>query len=78
MHEGRHGGKSSAVQNQNTDTRWQQFDDPLQAQLTDSGYCREGFVELDQTVESGLLSVRGLCKDKATAADRLHFRKLDD
>lgn len=38
-----------------------------------SGYCREGFFELDRSISRYHLWVRGECKDSATAADRQSF-----
>ncbi|MDO8343053.1 MAG: hypothetical protein Q7T48_07635 [Cellvibrio sp.] len=38
-----------------------------------SGYCREGFFELDRSISRYHLWVRGECKDSATAADQQSF-----
>ena len=38
-----------------------------------SGYCREGFFELDRRVSPFHLWIRGECKDGATAADQQAF-----
>ena len=38
-----------------------------------SGYCREGFFELDRRISPRHLWVRGECKDGATAEDRQTF-----
>jgi hypothetical protein len=38
-----------------------------------SGYCREGFFELDRRISPMHLWVRGECKDGATDADRQAF-----
>jgi hypothetical protein len=38
-----------------------------------SGFCREGFFELDRSISRYHLWVRGECKDSATAADQQLF-----
>ncbi|WP_331346189.1 hypothetical protein [Cellvibrio sp. UBA7661] len=38
-----------------------------------SGYCRDGFFELDRSISRYHLWVRGECKDSATEADRQSF-----
>ncbi|HEX7762215.1 MAG TPA: hypothetical protein VF433_01185, partial [Cellvibrio sp.] len=38
-----------------------------------SGYCRDGFFELDRSISRFHLWVRGECKDGATDADRKAF-----
>lgn len=38
-----------------------------------SGYCRDGFFELDRSISRYHLWVRGECKDSATAADQQSF-----
>jgi len=38
-----------------------------------SGYCREGFFELDRSISRYHLWVRGECKDSANAADQQAF-----
>lgn len=38
-----------------------------------SGYCREGFFELDRSISRYHLWVRGECKDSASAADQQAF-----
>ncbi len=77
----RHGGQGST----NTDNQsapandmQQKFNDLLQAKLTDSGFCRDGYIEQDRTVESGFMSLRGQCRDKATPEDRARFKNIDD
>ncbi len=38
-----------------------------------SGYCRDGFFELDRSISRYHLWVRGECKDSATTADQQSF-----
>jgi hypothetical protein len=40
-----------------------------------SGYCRDGFFELDRSISRYHLWVRGECKDSASAADKQAFAK---
>jgi len=55
----------------------QNFYGLLQAKLTDSGFCRDGYVEQDRIMESGLTSVRSQCRDNASTADRARFKNTD-
>ena len=42
--------------------------------LEQTGYCRDGYFELYRERDPGVLSVRGECRDSATASDRQQFR----
>jgi len=39
------------------------------------GYCREGFIELDQSMSRYHLWIKGECKEGATEADKARFGK---
>lgn len=41
--------------------------------LEQTGYCREGFFELDHSISRYHLWIRGECKESATAEDRARF-----
>lgn len=41
--------------------------------VAQTGYCREGFFELDRSISRYHLWMRGECKESATADDRLRF-----
>ncbi len=41
--------------------------------LEQTGYCRDGYFELYRERDPGVLSVRGECRDSATATDRQQF-----
>lgn len=41
--------------------------------VENSGYCRDGFFELDRSISRYHLWVRGECKDSATTADQQAF-----
>ncbi|MBB3047642.1 hypothetical protein FHR99_001908 [Litorivivens lipolytica] len=43
--------------------------------LEENGYCREGFYTLDTLIGYGNASLRGECKEAATAEDRARFDK---
>ncbi len=48
----------------------------LDDKLKDSGFCREGYMVLESQFERGKSSLRGECKEAATAADRQAFGGL--
>ncbi|MGB9429395.1 MAG: hypothetical protein WCC11_05885 [Gammaproteobacteria bacterium] len=76
MARGGRGGMNDG--NQGASQMQQNFDGLLQAKLMDTGFCRDGFVQQDRTTESGFISVRGQCRDKATPEDRARFKNSDD
>ena len=43
--------------------------------LEENGYCREGYYTLDTLISYGNGSLRGECKEAATAEDRERFGK---
>jgi hypothetical protein len=45
----------------------------LQAMLLQNGYCREGYVTLEQYTLARQQLIRGECRDSASAADRARF-----
>lgn len=45
----------------------------LQQQLEETGFCREGYMTLDEKAERGLLAIRGECTETATEQDREEF-----
>ena len=45
----------------------------LELMLTDTGYCREGYIVLDRYFERGNSQIRGECKEGATENDRNKF-----
>ncbi|HHL31310.1 MAG TPA: hypothetical protein ENJ41_01905 [Oceanospirillales bacterium] len=50
----------------------------LGLKLAESGYCREGYMELDSFFERGHVTIKGECNDSATAQDREKFINSDD
>ncbi len=49
------------------------FNDMLESKLKKSGYCREGYIELDSYFGRGQLQMRGECEEGATEEDRIKF-----
>ncbi len=47
--------------------------DKLDTKLSETGYCRESYMELDNYFVRGRSQIRGECKDSATAEDRMTF-----
>ena len=45
----------------------------LETKLSETSYCRESYVELDNYFVRGRSQIRGECKDSATAEDRMTF-----
>jgi hypothetical protein len=50
----------------------------LSLRLAESGYCREGYMELDSFFERGHVTIKGECNETATAQDREKFINSDD
>lgn len=50
-----------------------QAHEALQQQLEETGFCREGYMTLDEKAERGLLAIRGECTETATQQDREQF-----
>lgn len=49
------------------------FTGMLEAKLEKSGYCREGYIELDSYFGRRQLKMRGECEEGATEEDRIKF-----
>jgi len=49
----------------------------LTLKVEQSGYCREGFIEIDRQITRGYGQVRGECKEGASDADREKFAAED-
>ena len=46
----------------------------IEEKLFNTGYCREGFMEIDHYSEAGRYYFNGQCNEKATAKDRPTFK----
>ena len=62
------GGKST-----NESSMKPYFNDMLESKLKSSGYCREGYIELDSYFGRGQLKMRGECEEGATEEDQIKF-----
>ncbi len=49
------------------------FNEMLESKLKKSGYCREGYIELNSYFGRGQLQLRGECEEAATEEDRIKF-----
>lgn len=45
----------------------------LETTLSDTGYCREGYIEIDTYESSGRLHILGACNEVATPEDKRQF-----
>lgn len=69
---GGHGGMGGR-KSDNEPRMKQYFNDMLASKLEKSGYCREGYIELESYFERGRLKIRGECGEGATEDDRIKF-----
>ena len=49
------------------------LNDMLESKLKKTGYCQDGYIELDSSFERGRLEIRGECEEAATEEDRIKF-----
>ena len=49
------------------------FDDSLNLKLNGTGFCRNGFIQLDKQSRRGAMLVKGECNENANDADREKF-----
>ena len=49
------------------------LNDAVEAELKKSGYCRDGFMELDRMMEPGQTFIKGECVEAASTNDRDEF-----
>lgn len=68
---GRRGGRGGAEEMQEHIKR--EFYQKLQAKLEETGYCREGYMELDSEFSRRQSRVRGECRESSTDSDREKF-----
>ncbi len=45
----------------------------LKTKLSETGYCRESYTEIDNYFVKGRSQIRGECKESATEEDRINF-----
>ena len=72
-HGGR-GGKGGGMGGGSGESNMKQyFNEMLESKLKSSGYCREGYIELNSYFGRGKLEMRGECEEGATEEDRMLF-----
>lgn len=78
---GRNGSRRSASRNTGSmdndarsDVLIETAIDRLTLKLEETGYCKQGFIELGRSVDKQSISVRGECNDGATDEDRDKFK----
>ncbi|MDH3902195.1 MAG: hypothetical protein OES90_03130, partial [Xanthomonadales bacterium] len=49
------------------------LNDAVEAELKKTGYCRDGFMELDRMMEPGQTFIKGECVEAASVNDREKF-----
>ena len=54
------------------------FNNMLEAKLKKSGYCRQGYYQLDSYFGRGQLKMRGECVEGATDEDRINFANKEN
>ena len=67
-----HGGMSSGKSAYESNMK-PYFNEMLESKLKRSGYCREGYIELNSYFGRGQLKTRGECEESATEEDRIKF-----
>ncbi len=50
----------------------------LAKKLSETGYCREGYMELDSFFERGHVTIKGECNETATAQDKKTFPNSEE
>lgn len=65
--------KSGTDYNAMIDRIKQVIDENLEVKLAETGYCRDGYIELDSNIGKGRSQIRGECKEAATESDRNMF-----
>jgi len=50
----------------------------LKVKLLETGYCREGYMELDSYLEHGHVTIKGECNESASNQDRDKFINTED
>ena len=56
----------------------ERINEKLVSKLAETGYCREGYIEIDSYVGRGQSQIRGECKEGATDSDRKKFANAEN
>lgn len=78
---GMHGGMSGGMKRDMSKMKAkmeEKANKKLKLKLIETGYCREGYMELDSFFERGHVTIKGECNESATNIDRETFINLDD
>ncbi len=80
MHGGGGGMKGGGKPNmsQMKDKMQEKAHKKLNLKLAQTGYCREGYMELESFFERGLVTIKGECNESATTEDSKTFPNSED
>lgn len=74
---GHGGGGMGGGYGQNSEARHERLQEAVKQRLEDklaaTGYCRNGYTQLDSQFQHGKISINGQCTEPATAQDRSQF-----
>ncbi len=77
MHGGMKGGKKPDMSKMKAKME-EKANKKLNLKLVETGYCREGYMELDSFFERGHVTIKGECNETATAEDKKTFPNSED
>lgn len=67
------GNKNKAKSDDPKERRFDELFAHLETKLSESGYCREGYTEIDTYESSSRLHILGMCNETATPEDKRKF-----
>lgn len=72
---GRRGGKGSggSASDSTMNRKKERIHEKLKSKLVETGYCREGYIEIDSYLGGSQYQIRGECEEGATDSDRKIF-----
>ena len=71
---GGYGGMGGGKSNENSAIKLY-LNEMLESKLKKTGYCQDGYIELDSSFGRGLLHIRGECEEAATEEDWVKFAR---
>ena len=66
-------GKNSSGSDSKLNQQKERINERLNSKLLETGYCREGHIEINSYLGGGLYQIRGECEEGATDVDRKKF-----
>lgn len=72
----RHRGERAGPKDRGGVRTYQLLQTNAQRALVSTGFCREGYLELDRRISANVLWLRGECRESATDEDRERFGDL--